>query len=73
MIAWDPRPAVCVVIASGGYPGAYKKDVPIRINKAVGLGVGNATGSQPDFFRINSSIAIENARDQVIVTDVGEQ
>ena len=22
---WDPRPAVCVVMASGGYPGAYKK------------------------------------------------
>lgn len=27
---WDPRPAVCVVMASEGYPGAYKKGVPVR-------------------------------------------
>lgn len=24
-IEWDPRPAVCVVISSGGYPGDYEK------------------------------------------------
>jgi len=24
-LEWDRRPAVCVVMASGGYPGAYKK------------------------------------------------
>ena len=24
-IKWDPRPAVCVVMASGGYPDAYEK------------------------------------------------
>jgi phosphoribosylamine--glycine ligase len=24
-LKWDPRPAVCVVMASGGYPGDYKK------------------------------------------------
>ncbi len=28
-INWDPRPAVCVVIASGGYPDAYEKAKPI--------------------------------------------
>lgn len=24
-LKWDPRPCVCVVLASGGYPGEYKK------------------------------------------------
>lgn len=28
-INWDPRPAVGVVIASGGYPGSYKQGLPI--------------------------------------------
>jgi len=27
---WDPRPAVCVVMASGGYPGPYRKGYPIE-------------------------------------------
>lgn len=27
---WDPRPAVCVVMASAGYPGPYEKGHPIR-------------------------------------------
>lgn len=29
-IEWDPRPAVCVVMASEGYPGSYEKGKPIR-------------------------------------------
>jgi len=29
-LAWDPRPAVCVVMASEGYPGEYAKGHPIR-------------------------------------------
>ena len=29
-LEWDPRPAVCVVMASEGYPGSYKKGFPIR-------------------------------------------
>ena len=29
-LEWDPRPAVCVVMASEGYPGAYEKGKPIR-------------------------------------------
>jgi phosphoribosylamine--glycine ligase len=28
-IEWDPRPAVCVVLAAPGYPDAYPKDLPI--------------------------------------------
>jgi len=29
-LEWDPRPAVCVVMASEGYPGKYSKGHPIR-------------------------------------------
>jgi phosphoribosylamine--glycine ligase len=29
-LEWDPRPAVCVVMASKGYPGSYEKGFPIR-------------------------------------------
>ena len=29
-LQWDPRPAVCVVMASEGYPGSYPQGVPIR-------------------------------------------
>jgi phosphoribosylamine---glycine ligase len=28
-LSWDPRSACCVVMASGGYPGDYKKGLPI--------------------------------------------
>jgi phosphoribosylamine--glycine ligase len=29
-LEWDPRPAVCVVMAAEGYPGDYEKGRPIR-------------------------------------------
>ena len=29
-LEWDPRPSVCVVMASEGYPGSYEKGRPIR-------------------------------------------
>jgi phosphoribosylamine--glycine ligase len=29
-LEWDPRPAVCVVMASEGYPGKYERGQPIR-------------------------------------------
>lgn len=29
-LEWDPRPAVCVVMAAAGYPGEYEKGDPIR-------------------------------------------
>ncbi len=35
-LAWDPRPAVCVVMASGGYPGDYQKDKKITGLKEAG-------------------------------------
>jgi phosphoribosylamine--glycine ligase len=28
-LSWDARPAVCVVLAAGGYPGAYDSGAPI--------------------------------------------
>jgi phosphoribosylamine--glycine ligase len=34
-LEWDPRPALCVVAASGGYPGKYQGGIPITgIEKA---------------------------------------
>ena len=29
-LSWDPRAAVCVVLAAGGYPGSYERGTPIR-------------------------------------------
>ena len=29
-LEWDPRPAICVVMASEGYPGPYERGKPIR-------------------------------------------
>jgi phosphoribosylamine--glycine ligase len=29
-LSWKPGSSVCVVLASGGYPGSYKKGIPIR-------------------------------------------
>ncbi len=36
---WDTRTAVCVVAASGGYPGSYAKGVPIHGLDAVSAGL----------------------------------
>jgi phosphoribosylamine--glycine ligase len=37
-LRWDPRPSVCVVMASEGYPGAYERGKPIRgLNDAAAI------------------------------------
>lgn len=38
-LSWDPRVAVCIVLASGGYPGPYKTGVPIE-------GIGEAAAME---------------------------
>ncbi|MDD4891356.1 MAG: phosphoribosylamine--glycine ligase [Phycisphaerae bacterium] len=42
-LKWDPRPAVCVVMSSGGYPGSYKKGLPIT-----GIEAAEADGDDGD-------------------------
>jgi phosphoribosylamine--glycine ligase len=58
--AWDPRPAVCVVMASEGYPGSYERGRPIRgLEQAKGL---------PDVKVFHSGTAL---RDGQVVTNGG--
>ena len=49
---WDPRPAVCVVMASEGYPGDYAKGRPI-------IGIENAD-ALPDVKVFHAGTAIKN-------------
>jgi phosphoribosylamine--glycine ligase len=50
----DPRPTVCVVMASSGYPGAYRKGMPIAgIDEAEKLG---------DVQVFHAGTAIENGK-----------
>ena len=38
LLKWKPEACVCVVMASGGYPGSYKKGLPIEgLKEAAGL------------------------------------
>ena len=51
---WDPRPAVCVVMASEGYPGDYTKGFPITgLEKAAAL---------PDVKVFHAGTRIENGQ-----------
>ncbi|MCI0491920.1 MAG: phosphoribosylamine--glycine ligase [Planctomycetes bacterium] len=57
---WDPRPAVCVVMASEGYPGSYERGQPIRgLDEAAKL---------PD---VKVFHAGTSTRDSQVVTDGG--
>ena len=49
-IEWDPRPAVCVVMSSGGYPGTYENgkvisglDEAAKLKDVVVFQAGTAT------------------------------
>ena len=59
-LEWDPRPAVCVVMSSGGYPGDYEKGKVIE-----GL---DEAGKMKDVFVFHAGTA---ARDGRIVTNGG--
>jgi phosphoribosylamine--glycine ligase len=59
-VIWDPRPAVCVVMASGGYPDAYKKGHPIY-----GL---QAAARIPDTVVFHAGTALRNGQ---VVNDGG--
>jgi phosphoribosylamine--glycine ligase len=57
---WDPRPAVCVVMASEGYPGSYERGQPIRgLEEAAKL---------PDVKVFHAGTAL---RDGQVITDGG--
>jgi phosphoribosylamine--glycine ligase len=59
-LEWDPRPAVCVVMASEGYPGSYERGQPIR-----GL---DEADRLPDVKVFHAGTAL---RDGQVVTDGG--
>jgi phosphoribosylamine--glycine ligase len=59
-LAWDPRPAVCVVMASEGYPGQYERGQPIR-----GL---DEAAAVPDVKVFHAGTAVKDGQ---IVTDGG--
>ena len=68
-LEWDDRPAVCVVMASEGYPGDYRKGLPIR-------GLGAAAGEDVKVFHAGTrqdGEAVVTAGGRVLgVTALGE-
>ena len=55
-MAWDPRPAVCVVLAAAGYPGAYATGKPIAGLDAL------AAQADPDVFVFHAGTRLENGQ-----------
>jgi phosphoribosylamine--glycine ligase len=81
-VAWNPRPAMCVVAASGGYPGKFETRLPIRgldpLPKTEGVKVFHA-GAKIDDDRVITNggrvlavgavaDTISDARDKVYAT-----
>jgi phosphoribosylamine--glycine ligase len=54
LLDWDPRSAVCIVLASEGYPGSYPKGLPIT-------GVDEAEAME-DVWIIHAGTAIEDGK-----------
>jgi phosphoribosylamine--glycine ligase len=52
---WDPRASVCVIAASGGYPGAYTTGFPIA-------GLEAAVGALPDIYAFHAGTALRDGR-----------
>ncbi len=59
-VAWDPRAALAVVLAAGGYPGTYSRGTPIE-----GVDAG-APGGDVKVFHAGTAL-----RDGTLVTDGG--
>jgi phosphoribosylamine--glycine ligase len=57
---WDPRPAVCVVMAAEGYPGKYERGQPVR-----GL---EEAAKVPDVKVFHAGTALQNGQ---VVTNGG--
>ncbi|MDC0176125.1 phosphoribosylamine--glycine ligase [Planctomycetaceae bacterium] len=70
-LEWDPRPAVCVVMASDGYPGSYLTGHPIRgideANSIEGVQVFHAGTTEDD------NEIVSNGGRVLGVTALGEQ
>ena len=60
LLEWDPRPSVCVVMASGGYPGKYEKGKVIT-------GLAEAA-ALPDTMVFHAGTALKDGR---VVTSGG--
>jgi phosphoribosylamine--glycine ligase len=59
-IRWDPRPTICVVMASGGYPAGYQKGYPVK-----GL---EDTGAMEDVVVFHAGTTLEDGQ---VVTNGG--
>ena len=55
-LAWDPRPAVCVILASGGYPAAYPTGKPIAGLDEL------AARADPDVFVFHAGTRLDGGR-----------